>query len=311
MHRSSPQRIAAFERRRDAMDCPPLALTLDVRTRWNSTYDMLNRAVKLKEAYVAMTAPGSELEEFALSASDWTKIQGIIEVLKPFEDATQTLSSSKSHASVNMTILCYNRIMDALEKLEERMIATDPELCHAIRCGLDKLVRYYSRTDMTEVYAVATALDPRLKFRWWRRHGWEKEWCKFSEDLVREAWRKFSGVVAMDEEVTERAQQLHELFLTELTKDELSEYVDQPTIAPLVAPRKSDELVFWEVNQAHWPNLATMAAQYLAVPATSTPSERCFSSTRLLLPHVRNRLSPGMIKQLMLLGSWFDLNIHS
>ncbi|KAJ8662174.1 hypothetical protein O0I10_001867 [Lichtheimia ornata] len=120
--RSLLQRIAAFERRRVAMDCPPLTLTLDVRTRWNSTYDMLNRAVKLKDAYMAMAAPGTELEAFALSLSEWIRIQDCIGVLYPFEQATQTLSACKAHALVNMTILCYNRVLDALDKL----VATFP-----------------------------------------------------------------------------------------------------------------------------------------------------------------------------------------
>ena len=47
--RSSPQRREKFAKRCDLYSSERLNLILDVRTRWNSMYLMLNRALKLKE----------------------------------------------------------------------------------------------------------------------------------------------------------------------------------------------------------------------------------------------------------------------
>jgi hypothetical protein len=52
-----------------------------------------------------------------------------------------------------------------------------------------------------------------------------------------------------------------------------------------------------------------MALDYLTIPATSTDVERLFSQGRLLLTHVRSRLSAQSTRALLCLGSWSLLNL--
>ena len=47
--------------------------------------------------------------------------------------------------------------------------------------------------------------------------------------------------------------------------------------------RNFDELDFWSRAEGSFPNLSKMARQYLAVCASSTPSERCFSPAKLFI----------------------------
>lgn len=47
--RSSPQRRKKFAFQAEAAGLKGLNLILDVRTRWNSTHDMLERALKMRE----------------------------------------------------------------------------------------------------------------------------------------------------------------------------------------------------------------------------------------------------------------------
>ena len=42
-------------------------------------------------------------------------------------------------------------------------------------------------------------------------------------------------------------------------------------------PCKISPLVWWKRNKGRYPALSTMAREYLALPATSTPSEYAFS----------------------------------
>ncbi|KAJ8651917.1 hypothetical protein O0I10_012526 [Lichtheimia ornata] len=229
------------------MECPPLKLTLDVRTRWNSTYDMLNRALKLKEAYMAMTANG-DLKDFALEGDEWDRVEHMCKLLEPFDHATRMLSASTSHTTVNMTILSYNRLIDKLEDLADTVEnPTCPQdLRDAAKAGREKLLPYYGRTDDTEVYAVATAMDPRMRFDWWTRSRWEKSIKDKAEKSVCDTWSKFSGMVPVAPEISEQSQALHELFLLEPTNDELKEYVAERSLPPMVTKDKPQELLFWE-----------------------------------------------------------------
>ncbi|KIK32731.1 hypothetical protein CY34DRAFT_27167 [Suillus luteus UH-Slu-Lm8-n1] len=52
-----------------------------------------------------------------------------------------------------------------------------------------------------------------------------------------------------------------------------------------------------------------MALDYLTIPATSVDVERIFSRGRLLLSHVRNRLSAQSTRALLCVGLWSQLGL--
>ncbi|KZV90026.1 hypothetical protein EXIGLDRAFT_559559, partial [Exidia glandulosa HHB12029] len=58
-----------------------------------------------------------------------------------------------------------------------------------------------------------------------------------------------------------------------------------------------------------YPRLSRMAMDYLSIPATSVDVERTFSKGRILLSHIRNRLSAQSTRALLCLNSWIPLNI--
>ncbi len=51
--RSSPQRRESFRRQCNVLDLD-VELTQDVKTRWNTTYDMIIRALKLRQVRIIM-----------------------------------------------------------------------------------------------------------------------------------------------------------------------------------------------------------------------------------------------------------------
>ncbi len=61
--------------------------------------------------------------------------------------------------------------------------------------------------------------------------------------------------------------------LEDVAEAEVNSYLMTPAI-----DGEDDPLAWWRVHKISYPQLCTMARKYLCVPATSTPSERLFST---------------------------------
>ena len=61
-------------------------------------------------------------------------------------------------------------------------------------------------------------------------------------------------------------------------------------------------LVWWKNNAIRYPVLSKLALKYLAIPATSVPSERAFSFTSHIVNVKRARLQPSTVNILVFLS---------
>lgn len=76
-------------------DKVPLKLVNDVKTRWNSSYMMLERLLKVQEPLeAAMGVLRTDL--VLLTPEDWTTIADLCLILKPFAQITAELSAEKN-----------------------------------------------------------------------------------------------------------------------------------------------------------------------------------------------------------------------
>lgn len=71
--------------------------------------------------------------------------------------------------------------------------------------------------------------------------------------------------------------------------------------------RVPDVLQWWHEQRNVYPRLSRMAIDYLSIPATSVDVERVFSKGRILLSHIRSRLSVQSTRALMCVGAWSKL----
>lgn len=84
-------------------------------------------------------------------------------------------------------------------------------------------------------------------------------------------------------------------------EDEIESYLGQPR-----APREANILAWWQKNESLYPTLSKMARDFLAIPATSVPSERLLSKAALVIRKHRNRLSDDAARYLLCINSWAD-----
>ena len=88
-----------------------------------------------------------------------------------------------------------------------------------------------------------------------------------------------------------------------------AELVVDKRLAAAADPAISDPLAFWRTNAKELPYYAVIFRSIMSAQASSSASERVFSTAGWLQNPLRNRLSPNMLEQLTLLPSAFKNNI--
>ena len=130
----------------------------DVNTRWDSTYDMLKRALKMRSIIdIWLIENEVKFRILRLSSQEWKQIQHIIDLLKSFQQITEFLSSI-SESFIHKTWVVYN-VMHAHLKTQKRAVTNDisrawtAQLRDAIDAAIESLIKYYDATiDKEETY---------------------------------------------------------------------------------------------------------------------------------------------------------------
>jgi len=83
---------------------------IDVVTRWNSTYDMLVRAVDIKDVMsdTFYQHKDKDLVNLVLTATDWKCVSQLIKVLAPLKEATLLASQNGESLMVTNMIPLYD-----------------------------------------------------------------------------------------------------------------------------------------------------------------------------------------------------------
>ncbi|XP_067615722.1 zinc finger BED domain-containing protein 4-like [Eurosta solidaginis] len=145
------------------LNLPELKLKIDVQTRWNSTYEMFDRLLKIKDAsavFLPRTKP-----DLCMTQQDWDAIEEIIPVLKPFYEVTVELSAEQNVTLSKVLIIC-----KILKKLIAAVVSTSEVVRGVFRVLQSEMLTRFSKIETNFVYAESTILDPRFK-----RHGFKNE----------------------------------------------------------------------------------------------------------------------------------------
>ncbi|KAJ8582620.1 hypothetical protein M405DRAFT_690829, partial [Rhizopogon salebrosus TDB-379] len=96
-----------------------------------------------------------------------------------------------SHSTPNLaTVIPAMDVIDQCLTSYSRNLKYLPSICAAVGLAKKTLDRYYQLTDSSEVYRIAMVLHPHHKLSYFKTAGWEDEWIKTAEALVRDEFER-------------------------------------------------------------------------------------------------------------------------
>lgn len=142
------------------------SLTLDVRTRWNSTLKMLeslrvHRSILTemfqRKATLGITkAQQHHLTTLELTSDCWHTIELLIKVLKPFYAATKAISGSE-YPTIGITFYVFRRLEK--EFLSSVIPEDDPLFDNMKACLLSRLMNYQMVQDPLQTKTIKVSLS--------------------------------------------------------------------------------------------------------------------------------------------------------
>ncbi|WVZ78241.1 hypothetical protein U9M48_025984 [Paspalum notatum var. saurae] len=290
---------------------------IDISTRWNSTYLMLETCIELKRAFESLDEQDLEYT-YAPAPEEWEKARSLCGLLKTFFDATVVVSGS-CYPTAN---LHFHEIWEVKLALENAILEADDQIIEAVKFMHRKFKRYWKLTWLQISFPVL--FDPRFKlpfleFRLKQAFGdkAESEIATLKKVLL-ELFKDYKKMVAdcpevrqgIDVEVVTDGKARYADWDTHVrltagstseVPSELESYLTKP---PIPRCDNFDILAWWKSNALEYPTLSCMARDILVIPASSVPSESAFSMGRRIISDFRSRLAPKTVEALICLQDW-------
>ncbi|CAN1279218.1 Zinc finger BED domain-containing protein RICESLEEPER 2 [Linum perenne] len=166
--RSSPARSARF---RESIEWYHISskrfVSLDVATRWNSTFLMLESAESFEAAFKSMEADPTFVSDIGPPQhEDWVNVRKLLPFLGAFHDLTIVASGSRyvtAHLFFEEILKIFSHIMDM-------QICGDDSISSMADKMLEKVAKYWDEQEdinlkFNRLCYIANGFDPRHKFK--------------------------------------------------------------------------------------------------------------------------------------------------
>jgi hAT family C-terminal dimerisation region len=281
----------------------PLCPIIDVKTRWNSTFFMIERAEFLKVPLLSLCSSKKKLNSYIVCESEWNILKKVQILLRKFHQVTLRASQSND-STISGYIPTFHWLMDSIDDFKKN---NEGSLQNAAAVARQKLMKYLPTIQTSPVTFIATILDPKLKLNYFKEQKYSNRDLKKIKDTFSSAFK--SHYELMDSSHSEQSSdESGDEFLSHMTKRSKKEsHANELTIyfqGPL-AYKKCKILDWWQSKESELPGLSKMAKDYLAIPSSSVGVERTFAGAVDLVVPTRASLSPPVITAAMCLKSWW------
>jgi hypothetical protein len=318
-------------------------LCLDVPTRWNSTYLMLDASHRLRNAFERFDVEDPYYEHDLQeregkgkpTEEDWENVKRLVGFLRSFYDFTLSISGSL-YVTSNSFLHEVSSIDDILR---EWCVSDDFDLSVMAKRMREKYNKYWGKPEkLNMLLYVSVVLDPRYKLEYVEfvlgemyeetvaKMVLENVKCTLSS-LINEYKSGLPNTqvqqpdlneAGMIMDVDQPAQKMKLLMKHRFkkhkfekdsgdSKSELDKFLDEESEKDNPG---FEILSWWKVNSSRFPILSQIARDVLPVPISTVSSESAFSTGGRILDPFRSSLSPRVVEALVCTQDWLRSSPH-
>ena len=317
----SPIACAKLKSIQQQLSIEPHKMKQDVPTRWNSSFEMLQRTFEQK---VPLATYAAEFDEIKLPTNyQWGIVEKLVYILAPFENLTKKCGRRDETCAIIIPSVLALKVLlqkaSSSDKYAGIMTMID-ELIKSVTKRLDKFL-------LNKILCVSTFLDPRYKLLYqhadenviieWVKEAWEE--MQGAQDVVDSDFDDVpivkapasTGFISIDdcfkdvtfmrtgrkqsEKRSEAERELIDVEVADIIKkqtilrsaitQEIDNYLSLPLLENTGCP-----FLWWSKCGMQFEKLKKMALKYLTAPLSSIESERLFSAGGDIYEATRSRL---------------------
>ncbi|XP_020106662.1 zinc finger BED domain-containing protein RICESLEEPER 2-like [Ananas comosus] len=234
-------------------------LRMDICTRWNSTYLMLENAVTFRRVFMHYSLFDSHYK-YCPSNDELDRAERIGDFLEPFYEITTLLSGSE-YPTAN---LYFPSVWKIQKRLLEEAESEDEIISDMAKQMKSKFEKYWDNYNV--ILAIAIILDPRYKLPF-------VDYC-FKKVYPTRYLEDAQGRKILTSQEKDFDGFDNEFGVT--SKSELDRYLEE-TKFDRIQHAKLNILDFLKDNCVRYPILSKMARDIMSIPITTVASESAFS----------------------------------
>uniref|UniRef100_A0A0R0KPL8 HAT C-terminal dimerisation domain-containing protein n=1 Tax=Glycine max TaxID=3847 RepID=A0A0R0KPL8_SOYBN len=255
-----------------------MGLRLDVITRWNSTFLMLESALVYRHAFCSLVFDDRSYSSCPTN-EEWERGQKMCDFLRPFFQITELISGS----SYPMSNLYFMQVWK-IECLLLQNLSNEDELIRTMTIHMKTKFDKYWR-DYSNVLSFRCILDPHCRIKLlkycYSKLGLDPISCqaklKIVEHKLYTLYNEYEFIQFEDED------------MSQVGKSQLDTYLEEANLSNKYHPNL-DVLQYWKDNQAQFPDLSLLACDILSIQITMVAFESAFSIGSRVLNKYRTRL---------------------
>lgn len=268
----------------------PLALD----RHWNTQLKTLRQMLESLEFLEDIV----DRNELALNSVEKVTLQELVEILEPFEEATDMVQGDK-HVSISLAL---PSVLGLRKHLAEVVTHQCPGLVIGLTHALDQKLAGILEDPL---FVTATTLDPQFKLSWSSDRDWHKQ--VLLEEMGKHSQPVSPPEPSSDAQPSPSKRSRLFSFIKERPSTQ-AKSMEQELAAYLhEEPTDEDPLQYWKRKSIDFPLLALVAKKVFTVPATTTAVERIFCLVGKTLGPEHCRVLPKNLDALIYLKANYSI----